>query len=167
MGACASQCQEVLLDEACKPEADALPVQIDLWDYCAITRLPNTAYAQGDVVYLDPPNGFGIEAQNAGVTGEEPPVFVPALGKLARDGSITWKLVDVNLAEGYNPASSEDASVDPEESGGLEVAGLDLAQGRYLRAQYVGGVAGQRYKVTYSFSVDGVERALVQWVNVT
>jgi hypothetical protein len=163
----ACQCSDpTQADEAFKPVADSLPVRIDLWDYCAVKRQPNTRYTDGDIVHPDPPNGFALEAQNDGATGEEPPAFMARIGALAWDGAVRWELVALESG-GFNPASDPTYEVDPVDSGTLDVADLVITADRYLEFTYIGGQVGERYKVTFSFTVDGVERALAQWVTIT
>jgi hypothetical protein len=148
----ACQCSDpTQADEAFKPVADSLPVRIDLWDYCAVKRQPNTRYTDGDIVHPDPPNGFALEAR---------------IGALAWDGAVRWELVALESG-GFNPASDPTYEVDPVDSGTLDVADLVITADRYLEFTYIGGQVGERYKVTFSFTVDGVERALAQWVTIT
>jgi hypothetical protein len=163
---CAQQCADVL-PEACKPAADPeLPVEIDLFEYLAILWAPNRAVADGDVLLPPEPNGFALEAQNAGVTGPELPAYRPIDGETFADGSVQWLLIPT-LDDGMYVASDPDAEVIPSESGGLEVTELEIAQGRYLRFRYVGGVRGERYEAVFTFTVNAVPRGFSQWVTVT
>jgi hypothetical protein len=165
VSACGAQCPEVV-DPTCKPAADSLPFEIDLFDYVAVRWQPNRQYSNGAKVHPPVPNGFVLEADGPGTSGGELPPYDPVAGEIISDGSMTWELVAAT-EDDISDASDPDATVDPQDSGGLAVADLTIANGRFLRGTYVGGVAGEAYEVAFEFTVDGLPRGFTQKVTVS
>lgn len=165
MGACTGQCPEVI-EPACKPAADNLPFEIDLFTYLATWWRPNRYFASAARVHPPIPNGFVLVAGNAGWSSGELPAFDAVAGEVIADGSIAWTLEAAD-DDDIEDASAPDATVDPQDSGGLDVADLTISNGRFLRGTYVLGVAGEAYEVAFVFTVDGLERGFTQRVTVT
>jgi hypothetical protein len=157
-------CDEVV-DDAWKPAADTIPFDIDITDYCATHWQPNRTYEQDAFARPRTPNGFAIQAQNAGVSGPIEPPWRAVLNGTQRDGSILWKYVAA-AGHGINPATAPTAEVDSVEAGALTVDGLDVVDGHRLIGLYKPSTAGV-YVVTFAFTVDGVPRGFSQKVTVT
>lgn len=153
-----------VLKTVCKPAAAALPIEIDLYEYCALFWRANEDYDADEYVVPRASFGYALQAQAAGRSGAREPRWKGSLGETIRDGSITWTIVAAS-AGGLNAASSPTSSVSP--SGELAVADIAISESRKLTLTYTGGTAGTDYEVTLGFVVDGLQQYITQTVTVT
>jgi hypothetical protein len=160
-----STCGEVKPD-ASKIAGDSHPIDVDLFDYCALRWRANSDVVDGENCRPRTPFGFALEALNDGTTGGSEPPWSGPLGREIKDGSVTWKVVAAGLA-GISPASAPDAEVSPVEDDGLEVDDLAIVEGRRLIGVYTGGVPGHTYTVLLSFEVNGYPRQIRHTVAVS
>lgn len=153
-----------VLKAICKAAGAAIPIEVDLYDYCGRFWRANEDYGAAETVVPRASFGYALEAQAAGRSGAREPRWKGALGETIADGSITWTIVAAS-GNGLNAASSPTASVSP--SGELAVANLAIDESRKLTFTYTGGTAGTDYEVTLGFVVDGLQQYITQTVTVT
>jgi hypothetical protein len=145
------------------PAGDEAPVEIDLFDYCARRWHPNEHYDEDEIIRPSVANGYALKAKNAGDSGANEPLWGSTLGKIVRDGSVNWELIEAGT-NGIDEATSPQVNVSPS---GLSVEGLGISESRKLIAVYKGGSAGTTYTVTFTFQVNGLTRTLRHKVSVT
>jgi hypothetical protein len=138
-----------LVDEIRYKRADLTERFTVGWRHAAVgVRRAEAVYADGDVVRLQPHNGFYLECTTAGETSWLTPNDPPLLdGETFQDGSVTWT-VRAPGSITFSPITMATWALDA----GLtnEADGIDASDDQLTYIDISGGTVGEQYRATVS-----------------
>jgi hypothetical protein len=144
-----------------KDPDDDYPILIDLYELAAHRWFPNEPFDLNEYVRPSIPNGFVYRA-TAGTSGGREPRWPRLAGGTVLDGSVTWTAVAATT-QALSVVSAVGAASDPT---GITIVSPTVEESRKIRATYQGGTDGSSYDIVWTFTIDGVERAARQRINI-